>query len=65
MNGTSMATPHVVGIVSIIQSYRPSITSNEVKKLLASFAIAVGTDGIKPIASFTDVPALMEYLVGE
>jgi len=34
LSGTSMAAPHVAGIVSIIQSYDSGITSDEVKQVL-------------------------------
>ncbi len=46
MDGTSMATPHVVGAVALLLSVKPSLTPQEIKKILM--------DSVTPIAAFKD-----------
>jgi hypothetical protein len=59
MNGTSMATPHIVGIVSIIKTYQSDISTTGIKKLFLQYTIPVKTDAQKPIGYFTDLNALI------
>jgi subtilisin family serine protease len=45
MSGTSMATPHVAGIVALVQSAQPGIAPDEVLSILASTALDAGPAG--------------------
>ncbi len=44
-NGTSMATPHVSGVVALIWSANPSLTNVQVEELLKSTTTDLGTSG--------------------
>jgi len=44
-SGTSMATPHVVGIASLVLSANPSLTNAQVEKILKSTATDLGVAG--------------------
>lgn len=50
-NGTSMATPHVAGLVALIRAQRPSLTPAKVKALIAS--TADDSDGIGGSMGYT------------
>ena len=45
MSGTSMATPHVVGVAALIRSYHPTYTVDEVETALEITALDLGTPG--------------------
>ena len=45
MSGTSMATPHVVGLAALIRSYHPSYTVDEVETAMEVNAVDLGTAG--------------------
>ena len=45
MSGTSMATPHVVGVAALIRSYHPSYTAAEVETAMEVNAVDLGTPG--------------------
>ncbi len=45
MSGTSMATPHVTGLVALMYALKPGITPSEVKSILESTAVDLGTPG--------------------
>jgi len=45
MSGTSMATPHVVGLAALIRSYHPGYTVDEVETAMEANAIDLGTPG--------------------
>lgn len=45
MNGTSMASPVVAGVVALMLSVNPSLTVGEVKSILYSTAVDLGTTG--------------------
>lgn len=45
MSGTSMATPHISGLVALLYSQKPNITPGEVRNKLQSFTIDKGTPG--------------------
>jgi subtilisin family serine protease len=45
MSGTSMATPHVVGLAALIRSYHPSYTVDEVETAMEVNAVDLGTPG--------------------
>lgn len=61
LSGTSMATPHIVGLTAILQSFNPSISAKEVRKTLKKYPYALNVDTGKTIASGVNVP---EMLVG-
>jgi subtilisin family serine protease len=44
-NGTSMATPHVSGVAALLWSARPSLTAEDVRKLLEDSAEDLGDTG--------------------
>ncbi|MBO3800321.1 MAG: S8 family serine peptidase, partial [Candidatus Brockarchaeota archaeon] len=43
-SGTSMATPHVSGVIALIKQARPSLNSTMIKNLLTSTSISLGYD---------------------
>jgi len=45
MSGTSMATPHVVGLAALIRSYHPTYTVDEVETAIEITALDLGTPG--------------------
>ena len=45
LQGTSMATPHVAGLVALIQTIDPTLTADEVEWLIESTAADLGTTG--------------------
>jgi subtilisin family serine protease len=45
MSGTSMATPHVVGLAALIRSYHPTYTVDEVETAMEVNAVDLGTPG--------------------
>lgn len=45
MSGTSMAAPHISGLVALLYSQKPNITPGEVRNKLQSFTIDKGTPG--------------------
>jgi subtilisin family serine protease len=45
MSGTSMATPHVVGLAALIRSYHPSYTVDEVETAMEVNAVDLGAAG--------------------
>ncbi|MDA9129244.1 S8 family serine peptidase [Candidatus Gracilibacteria bacterium] len=67
LSGTSMATPHVVGIVSLMQARDSDISSTEVKAAFKKYTSSVSTDkSYKTIAQGVDLEKLMgSYEVAE
>lgn len=45
MSGTSMATPHVVGVAALVRSYHPELTVDEVESAIEMTALDLGTAG--------------------
>jgi minor extracellular protease Epr len=48
-SGTSMATPFVSGVAALIKSDNPSLSSSEVRSMLCSNAIDLGSSGKDPV----------------
>ena len=45
MDGTSMASPEVAGLVALLIAYRPTLTNQQVRAILSASAIDMGTAG--------------------
>jgi subtilisin family serine protease len=45
MSGTSMATPHVVGLVALVRAYHPEFTVDEVEQAIELTALDLGAAG--------------------
>jgi len=45
MSGTSMATPHVVGLAALVRSYHPEFTVDEVEAAIELTAVDLGAPG--------------------
>lgn len=45
MSGTSMATPHIAGVIALVRQANPNLTVDEVKQILYSTAYDLGTAG--------------------
>jgi serine protease len=52
MSGTSMATPHVVGVAALAWSVAPSATAKQVRQALVATAHDLGTAGTDPVYGF-------------
>lgn len=65
LSGTSMAAPHVAGLVSMMLALDWEMTLSQVKSGLRAFPQAVSSDSShKTIASAVDVPALLSSYLG-
>lgn len=62
LNGTSMATPHIVGLASIVRAYKPDAGAEEIKALFKSNVLPVTTESNKKIAGFVNFDGLMASL---
>jgi subtilisin family serine protease len=62
--GTSMATPHVVGVAALLWSADPSLTNAEIREALTETALDLGEEGWDPYFGFGLVQAYdaWEYL---
>jgi subtilisin family serine protease len=65
LNGTSMATPHIVGLASIARLYHPNMSGEEFKTLIKNTKSPIFTETNKPIANFVNVPELLSALTGK
>ncbi len=45
MNGTSMACPHVAGVIALMRQANPNLTPDQVKQILIETAIDLGSGG--------------------
>lgn len=59
IHGTSMATPHVSGIVGLLLSIQPELTQSEVRQALRSFANPAGQCSEGCGAGYVDAAALV------
>jgi len=48
-SGTSMATPHVAGVVGLVRSANPGLTRTEVQAILEATAVDLGAPGFDPV----------------
>lgn len=62
LSGTSMATPHIVWLVSIIKSFKPELSKDEILSIIKDNSLPVKTDNWKPIAYFANVWTIIDYL---
>jgi serine protease len=61
--GTSMATPHVAGVIALMRSLRPKLTPNQLEELLDTEADAVNCSGkVGCGVGLLDAGAIMRYL---
>jgi serine protease len=61
--GTSMATPHVAGVIALMRSLRPKLTPGQIEELLDIDADAVNCSGkIGCGVGLLDAGAIMRYL---
>ena len=58
MSGTSMATPHVSGLVALLMSKYPLYTANQIENLLYSTAVDLGVPGWDPIYGWGRINAI-------
>ncbi|OGK21285.1 hypothetical protein A3C23_02125 [Candidatus Roizmanbacteria bacterium RIFCSPHIGHO2_02_FULL_37_13b] len=66
LTGTSMASPHVAGLAALVLSKNPSLTSLQVRQIIESSAVDLGTSGkdIKFGAGRIDVKAALDKVTG-
>ncbi len=60
MNGTSMAAPHIAGLVSVMKSLKPELGKDEIKQLLKINSTNISTDQL--VAWFVDTVQLLSSL---
>jgi hypothetical protein len=65
LSGTSMAAPHITGLVSLLKSKYPSIGSAEVKQLFKDQWISVTTGAGKYMAGFVHPKNVLEAFQGQ
>lgn len=56
-----MATPHIVGLVSLLKQKDPSLTASRARSLLREYPLAVQSESLKYIAQAVDVGGLFEH----
>ncbi len=56
-SGTSMATPHVSGLAALIWSFAPYLTDDQVRNLLTSTSVDIGTAGRDDVFGFGRINA--------
>lgn len=49
LSGTSMASPHAVGVAALVRSRNPSLSSDEVRAILRNSVDDLGTPGFDPV----------------
>ena len=59
LNGTSMATPHIVWVVSVLKTFKPELTTKDIKELFKNNALPVQTETNKKIASSIDLEKIL------
>jgi subtilisin family serine protease len=67
LDGTSMATPHVSGIVNLMKTLDPGLTADEIKLILQETAVDIGDPGFDNETGFGQVnvyAALLEVQAG-
>jgi hypothetical protein len=57
-----MATPHIVGLVSVMKSFDKTLNSKKVKKLFKENNIKANYESGKYIAGFPDVEKIVKEL---
>ncbi len=63
--GTSMATPHVSGVAALVFSHRPSLRNDQVREILISTAIDLGSSGRDQYYGYGAVCAVCAVLEAE
>ncbi len=61
-SGTSMATPHVAGVVGLMLSVNPGLTRTEVQDILQTTSVDLGSPGFDPIYGYGRVDAFEAVL---
>ena len=64
MSGTSMATPHITGLVSLIKAFQPNATPGEIKSMLQEKSLAVNTTANQAVGRFADGKEIVAGLMG-
>lgn len=59
LNGTSMATPHIVWVVSVLKTFKPELTTKDIKELFKKNTLSVQTESNKKIASAVDLNKIL------
>lgn len=62
LSGTSMSTPHVTGIISLMQSYDLDITTNEVRELFTRSQSSIQSESSKYIAGWVNFDLLIDTI---
>lgn len=55
LNGTSMATPHIVGVISLMKAFDPSLGTSEIKQIFKQQSNPVNTEPEKTMAWFLKI----------
>jgi hypothetical protein len=58
-----MATPHIVGLISVMKSFDSSLNTEKIKKLFRENNITASYENGKYIAGFPDVEKIISSLV--
>jgi subtilisin family serine protease len=63
LDGTSMASPHIAGLVALMLAHKPGLTTDGILSLFSQFSRSTTSDLTKRIAPSVEVGAMLDSLI--